>query len=268
MNGIVIIPTFNEAANIEPLVQQILSQPVALDILIVDDNSPDGTGQIADDLARDWPVTQGRVHVLHRAGKEGLGRAYIAGFGWAMERGYGLLIEMDADFSHDPFFLGSLAEAAKGADIVLGSRYLHGISVVNWPLQRILLSWGANRYVRSITGLKATDCTSGYRAYRREVLETIELDTITSSGYSFQVEMTFRAHMAGFHIAEVPIVFTERRTGSSKMSPGVIWESVLLPWKLRLGLKGRKAIRKQPLLHLVKTEESDPVLAESHRKAA
>lgn len=237
MNGIVIIPTYNEAANIEPLVKQILSQPGALDVLIVDDNSPDGTGRIADALAGDWALSNGRLNVLHRPGKEGLGRAYLAGFAWALKRGYEVLIEMDADFSHDPIYLPRLIEAAKDADVVLGSRYLNGISVVNWPLQRILLSWGANQYVRRVTGLRANDCTSGYRLYRREALEAMDLGSVTSNGYSFQVEMAFRAHQAGFRIVEVPIVFTERRSGSSKMSRGVIWESILVPLKLRRGVK-------------------------------
>jgi len=256
MNGIVIIPTYNEAANIEPLVHQILGQPVGLDVLIVDDNSPDGTGRIADDLARDWAVTDGRVHVLHRPGKEGLGRAYLAGFAWALKRGYSMLIEMDADFSHDPFFLKRLVEAAEGADVVLGSRYLNGISVVNWPLRRILLSWGANQYVRWVTGLRANDCTSGYRLYRRETLEAMDLSSVTSNGYSFQVEMAFRAHQAGFRIAEVPIVFTERCSGCSKMSGGVIWESLLLPLKLRAN-RGKQRSRPEIV-----------TLVENRRKAA
>ncbi len=237
MNGIVIIPTYNEAANIGPLVKQILSQPGKLDVLIVDDNSPDGTGRLADTLAGDWAVSNGRVNVLHRPGKEGLGRAYLAGFAWALKRGYEALIEMDADFSHDPIYLPQLLDAANDADLVLGSRYLNGISVVNWPLQRILLSWGANQYVRRVTGLRANDCTSGFRLYRREVLEAIDLESVTSNGYSFQVEMAFRTHQAGFRIVEVPIVFTERRSGSSKMSRGVIWESILVPLKLRRRVK-------------------------------
>ena len=246
MNGIVIIPTYNEAANIEPLVKQILSQPGALDILIVDDNSPDGTGRIASALAGDWALSNGRVNVLHRPGKEGLGRAYLAGFAWALKRGYSMLIEMDADFSHDPIYLPRLLDAAQDADVVLGSRYLNGISVVNWPLQRILLSWGANQYVRRVTGLQANDCTSGYRLYRREALEAMDLGSVTSNGYSFQVEMAFRAHQAGFRIVEVPIVFTERRSGHSKMSRGVIWESILVPLKLRRGVKQtRLALERQ-----------------------
>ncbi len=233
MNGIVIIPTYNEAVNLEALIYRILSQPVGLEVLIVDDNSPDGTGDIADCLSHDWAATRGRVHVLHRPGKEGLGRAYLAGFAWAMTRGYDFLIEMDADFSHDPIFLQAIVEASDSADVVLGSRYLNGISVVNWPLSRILLSWGANQYVRLVTGLQAHDCTSGYRLYRREALEAMDLGSVVSGGYSFQVEMTYRARLAGCRIAEVPIIFTERREGCSKMSGSVISELVLVPLKLR-----------------------------------
>lgn len=252
MNGIVIIPTYNEAANLEPLVHRVLSQPVTLDVLIVDDNSPDGTGDIADRLAHDWAATHGRVHVLHRPGKGGLGRAYLAGFAWALARDYQIMIEMDADFSHDPIFLQSMVEASDEAEVVLGSRYLNGISVVNWPLSRILLSWGANRYVRLVTGLKPNDCTSGFRVYRREALEAMDISSVVSSGYSFQVEMTFRAALSGCRIAEVPIIFTERRVGSSKMSRGVIWESVRVPLKLRLQAR---ALRSH--LHAVAARDSD-----------
>ena len=234
MNGIVIIPTYNEAANLEPLIHRILSQSVGLDILVVDDHSPDGTGDLADRIAKDWAATQGRVSVLHRPGKEGLGRAYLAGFAWAMKHGYQLLIEMDADLSHDPIFLSALIEASDGADLVLGSRYLDGISVVNWPLHRILLSWGANQYVRRVTGLPVQDATSGFRLYRRQALEAMDLPSVLSNGYSFQVEMAYRALLSGARIVEVPIVFTERQAGCSKMSRRVIWESVWVPLKLRL----------------------------------
>ena len=242
MNALVVIPTYNEADNLEPLVHAVLNQPsLSVHALIVDDNSPDGTGDIADRLAQS-PSLAGRLHVLHRPGKSGLGRAYIAGFGWAMERGYDAVIEMDADFSHDPLYLPRLVEAADGADVVIGSRYLNGISVINWPLSRILLSWGANRYVQTVTRLPVNDCTSGFRLYRRRVLEAIDLPGIHSNGYSFQVEMTFRAQIAGFHIAEVPIIFVERRAGQSKMSKQVIWESMQMPLKLRLR---ERALRRQ-----------------------
>ena len=233
MNTLVVIPTYNEADNIETLVHAVLNQS-ALDahMLVVDDGSPDGTGDIVDGLAGTHGLA-GRLHVLHRPGKSGLGRAYRAGFAWALEHGYDAVIEMDADFSHDPTYLPRLVEAADGADVVIGSRYLNGISVINWPLQRILLSWGANRYVQIITGLQVNDCTSGFRLYRRRVLESIDLPGIRSNGYSFQVEMTFRAHLAGFTITEVPIIFVERQAGKSKMSKGVIWESIQMPLKLR-----------------------------------
>ena len=233
MNALVVIPTYNEADNLEPLAHAILNQPPqGIHVLIVDDNSPDGSGDIADRLARS-PTLAGRLHVLHRPGKSGLGRAYRAGFAWALERGYDAVIEMDADFSHDPLFLPRLVQAADDADVVIGSRYLNGISVINWPLRRILLSWGANRYVQTVTRLPVHDCTSGFRLYRRKVLEAIDLPNIQSSGYSFQVEMTFRAHVAGFRLTEVPIIFTERRAGQSKMNKGVILESIKMPLKLR-----------------------------------
>jgi dolichol-phosphate mannosyltransferase len=228
----VVVPTFNEADNIEKIVRAVFKQPAPVDLLVVDDNSPDGTGRIADRLA-EAPEAAGRVHVLHRAAKEGLGRAYLAGFAWALARGYEAVVEMDADLSHDPLYLPSLVEAAQAADLVIGSRYLNGISVINWPLRRILLSWGANRYVRAVTGLAVHDCTSGYRLYRRRVLESVDLGSVRSNGYSFQVEMTFRAHLAGFRITEVPIIFTERRAGRSKLSKGVVWESFTMPLKLR-----------------------------------
>ncbi len=229
---IVVVPTYNEADNIQKITQETLRQPARVDLLIVDDNSPDGTGRLADALA-EAAEAEGRVHVLHRPGKEGLGRAYLAGFAWALERGYDAMVEMDADLSHDPLYLPSIVEAASEADVVIGSRYLNGISVINWPLRRILLSWGANWYVRTVTRLSVNDCTSGYRLYHRRVLETIDLGSVRSNGYSFQVEMTFRAQIGGFRIVEVPIIFTERRAGHSKLSKGVVWESLLMPLRLR-----------------------------------
>jgi dolichol-phosphate mannosyltransferase len=232
MRVVVVIPTYNEADNIEKLVEEVFKQPLTVDILIVDDNSPDGTGQIADRLVNDSQYT-GRVNVLHRANKEGLGRAYVAGFGWALEHGYDAVVEMDADFSHDPMYLKPILDAAQESDVVIGSRYIHGISVMNWPLQRILLSWGANRYVRTITRMPVFDCTSGFRLYKRDMLESIHLESIRSNGYSFQVEVSFRAFVAGFSIVEVPIIFTERRYGQSKMSKKVIMESVWIPVQLR-----------------------------------
>ena len=229
---IVVVPTYNEADNLEKVVREVLKQPISVDLLIVDDNSPDGTGRLADTLAASESAL-GRVHVLHRTAKEGLGRAYLAGFAWALESNYDAVVEMDADLSHDPLYLQSILEAAQSADVVIGSRYLNGISVINWPLRRILLSWGANWYVRTVTRLVVNDCTSGYRLYHRRVLESIDLANVHSNGYSFQVEMTFRAQVAGFRIAEVPIIFMERRAGQSKLSKGGVWESLIMPLKLR-----------------------------------
>ena len=234
---IVVVPTYNEAGNIQEVVAAVLKQPAAVHILIVDDNSPDGTGEIADTLAAE---SAGRVHVLHRPGKEGLGRAYLAGFAWALSAGYGAVVEMDADLSHDPLYLNSIVDAAQSTDVVIGSRYLNGISVINWPLSRILLSWGANWYVRTVTGLAVNDCTSGYRLYHRRVLESLDLPSVRSNGYSFQVEMTFRAQLCGFRITEVPIIFMERRAGQSKLSKGVVWESLLMPLKLRWHARATK----------------------------
>ncbi len=235
---IVVIPTYNEAGNIEKITEEVLKTAL-VDLLIVDDNSPDGTGDIADTLTAS-PESAGRVHVLHRPGKEGLGRAYLAGFAWALEHGYDAVVEMDADLSHDPLYLASMIEAAETADVVIGSRYLNGISVINWPLRRILLSWGANWYVRSVTGLPVNDCTSGYRLYHRRVLEALGLPSVRSNGYSFQVEMTFRAQLCGFQIVEVPIIFMERRAGQSKLSKGVVLESLLMPLKLRWHARAMK----------------------------
>ncbi len=236
---IVVIPTYNEAGNIKKITEEVLKQPVSVDILVVDDNSPDGTGQIADTLAAS-PEASGRVFVLHRPGKEGLGRAYLAGFAYALDNGYDAVVEMDADLSHDPLYLVSMLDAAQSADVVIGSRYLNGISVINWPLSRILLSWGANKYVRTVTGLAVNDCTSGYRLYHRRVLEALDLPNVRSNGYSFQVEMTFRAQLCGFRMVEVPIIFMERRAGQSKLSKGVVWESLLMPLKLRWHARAMK----------------------------
>ncbi len=238
---IVVVPTYNEADNLEKVAWEVLKQPARADLLIVDDNSPDGTGRLADALALS-PEAEGRVHVLHRAAKEGLGRAYLAGFAWALARDYEAVLEMDADLSHDPLYLQSMIEAARTSDVVIGSRYLNGISVINWPLRRILLSWGANWYVRTVTRLAVNDCTSGYRLYHRRVLEAVGLDTVRSNGYSFQVEMTFRAQLAGFRVSEVPIIFMERRAGQSKLSKGVVWESFVMPLKLRWR---ERALRRQ-----------------------
>ena len=257
---IVVVPTYNEADNIEKFVQAVLKQPIAIDLLIVDDNSPDGTGQLADALVRS-AVAAGRVHALHRQSKEGLGRAYLAGFAWAMEHGYESVIEMDADFSHDPIYLPDILDAAAASDVVIGSRYLNGISVINWPLHRILLSCAANLYVQTITRLKVHDCTSGFRLYHRRVLEALDLGSVRSNGYSFQVEMTFRASIGGFQITEVPIIFTERRAGQSKLSKGVVWESFVMPLKLRWRERGLKRRMGQKQAAAGESTATDSVVA-------
>jgi len=223
-----VIPTYNEAANLERQVRGALAQDQRLRVVVVDDASPDGTGELAQGLARQT----GRVDVVHRPGKLGLGTAYIAGFKRALELGAQFIGTMDADGSHDPRSLPDFIAAAQRADVVVGSRYLRGVSVINWPMQRILLSWFANRYVRFLTGLPLTDCTSGYRLYRRRALQAIDLDTIRSRGYAFLVEIAFRAYREHCRLAEVPIVFYERQRGRSKMSRGVILEAVLMPWRL------------------------------------
>jgi dolichol-phosphate mannosyltransferase len=228
--GLVIIPTYNEKENLPRLIPLVLASDERLHILIIDDGSPDGTGQVADELAAASP----RVHVLHRAGKMGLGTAYLAGFRWGLDRGYDWLFEMDADFSHDPAHLPQFIDALGGFDVVLGSRYLEGrVTVVNWPMARLLLSYTANVYARTITGVPIWDATGGFKAFRRTVLETIDLDRVESEGYSFQIEMNLRCWKAGFNIGEIPIVFVDRTTGESKMSKRIIREAVWRVWKLR-----------------------------------
>ena len=228
--ALVIVPTYNERTNIPLLVPQILGQDPRLEVLVVDDNSPDGTGQLADELAAREP----RVHVLHRSCKAGLGKAYLAGFRWALDRGYDLVFEMDADFSHDPKFLGDFLRAAEKADLVIGSRYRTGVNVINWPISRLLLSLGANQYARWVTGLPLSDSTGGFKCFRREVLEAIDLEQVRSNGYAFQIEMSFRAWKKGFRLAEIPIVFTDRVEGHSKMSTRIVQEAIWMVWWLRL----------------------------------
>ena len=227
--SLVVIPTYNERENLDPLVRQILSHE-GCRVMVVDDQSPDGTGELADALAREF---SGRVEVVHRAGKRGLGLSYVEGFRLALERDTDLVCQMDADFSHDPKYLPDLIAAAADYDLVVGSRYLNGISVVNWPLQRLILSTFANRYIRAVTGLAVRDCTGGFRCWRRDALARIPLARIVSDGYSFMVEMLFEADRHGCRIGEVPIVFVERRMGKSKLSSGVLAESLLMPWRLR-----------------------------------
>jgi len=229
--GLVITPTYNERENLSRLVSGILAQDERLDVLIIDDASPDGTGQMADELAEQNP----RVHVMHRAGKLGLGTAYLAGFRWGIDHGYDWLFEMDADLSHDPAHLPQFIHALRDFDLVLGSRYLEGrVTVVNWPIGRLLLSYFANVYARIATGLPVADATGGYKAFRREVLEAIDLDGVGSEGYAFQIEITMRAWKKGFRIGEIPIVFVDRSSGESKMSRKIIREAVWRVWKLRL----------------------------------
>jgi len=229
--ALVIIPTYNEATNVSQLVPRVLAQDARLEVLIVDDNSPDGTGTIAEGLATEHP----QVHVLHREGKQGLGTAYVAGFRWALEHGYDYVFEMDADMSHDPRHLPDFLLAIKDADLVLGSRYLnHRVTVVNWPISRLLLSYAANVYARIVTGLKLYDATGGFKCFRRRVLEGADLSAVRSNGYAFQIEMTFRAWRRGFKIKEIPIVFLDRADGTSKMSGGIVREAIWMVWRLRL----------------------------------
>lgn len=237
-DALVVIPTYNEKENVREIARAVTTACPQADLLIVDDNSPDGTGRMADELAAKEP----RIHVLHRTDKQGLGRAYVAGFKWALERHYPFIFEMDADFSHNPADVPRLLEAARTADIALGSRYIGGVRVINWPLSRLFLSKGAAVYVRVITGMPVTDPTSGFKCYRRAVLEEIDLDHIRSNGYSFQIETIHQAWMRGFRIAEVPITFEERRSGFSKMSAKIVREALWMVWKLWF----RCGLRRQP----------------------
>jgi len=231
MKVLAVIPTYNERDNLPDLVRAVLTHP-SCSVMVVDDASPDGTGAIADGLAAEFP---GRVDVVHRTGKRGLGRSYVQGLQRAIAAGEAdLICQMDADWSHDPSYLPALIEAAGTYDVVIGSRYVRGVSVVNWPLKRIFLSAFANVYIRAVTGLDITDCTSGFRCWRRPTLAALPLDRVVSDGYAFLTEMLFEAHVRGARIGEVPIVFVERRVGSSKLSGGVLLESVVTPWRLRL----------------------------------
>ncbi len=237
-DALVIIPTYNERENLGQLVPQVLAQDRRLEILVIDDASPDGTGELADALANEDP----RVHVVHRDGKLGLGTAYIAGFRWGLERGYERLFEMDADLSHDPQHVPEFLTLSERFDLVIGSRYTRGVTVVNWPMGRLLMSYLANAYARVVTGLPLRDLTSGYKCYRRAVLEGIDLDAIRSTGYGFQIETVFRAWHAGFRVVEMPIVFVDRDVGVSKMSKRIVWEAIWMVWRMRWWkLSGRLA---------------------------
>ena len=225
---LVIVPTYNERDNLPPLAARLLALPVPVDILVVDDNSPDGTGKLADELAARHP----QIHVLHRTEKNGLGRAYIAGFAWALERDYEFIFEMDGDFSHNPDDVPKFLEAARDADLVLGSRYCNGIRVINWPLPRLMLSKGAAKYVQLITGMPITDPTGGYKCFRRRALQALDLQNVRSTGYSFQIEMTHKLWRIGMKIVEVPIIFTDRFLGTSKMTTKIMREAFVMVWRL------------------------------------
>jgi len=235
--GLVIIPTYNERENLARIAADVLDQDPRLEILVVDDGSPDGTGQIADELA----AGSHRIHAIHRPRKMGLGTAYLSGFKWALARDYEYVFEMDADFSHDPRHLVEFLDAIQGADLVLGSRYLNNkVTVINWPMSRLLLSFCANIYARVITGLSHADLTGGFKCFRRKVLASIDLEAVRSNGYAFQIEMSFRASRKGFKIREIPILFTDRTEGQSKMSGHIVREAIWMVWRLRLwSLTGR-----------------------------
>src|SRR5579884_739205 len=239
---LVIVPTYNEKDNLPPLVKRLLELPVPVELLVVDDNSPDGTGKLADELSQKHP----EVHVLHRAQKQGLGRAYCAGFNWALEHGYEFIMEMDGDFSHNPDDIPKFIEAAQNADLVLGSRYKDGIRVINWPLRRLMLSTTAAKYVQVITGMPFTDPTGGFKCFRRRALESINLNAIQSNGYSFQIEMTHKIWRQGMRVVEVPIIFTERVQGKSKMSRTIVREALWMVWKLLFQNHLRRSPRKSP----------------------
>jgi len=233
MSNIVIIPTYKERENIEAIVKSISSLRIAFDILVIDDNSPDGTAAIIKELRKSFP----NLYLIERSGKLGLGTAYIAGFKWALEKGYQYIYEMDADFSHDPQDLVRLFQACSenGADLAIGSRYISGVNVVNWPLSRVLMSYFASIYVRIITGMRVMDTTAGFKCYKKEVLEHIRLDKIKSVGYGFQIEMKFKTWLLGYKIIEIPIIFTDRKLGASKMSGGIFNEALwgVLRMKIR-----------------------------------
>jgi len=227
--ALVVLPTYNEIENLGTIVPAVLAVDPRIDVLIIDDGSPDGTGGLADQLASG----NGRVTVLHREGKQGLGTAYLTGFRSGLERGYTYMLEMDSDWSHDPKYLSDLLDAVQDADLAIGSRYVKGVNVINWPMSRLLLSYYANKYAHWVTGLPLTDATSGFKCFRREVLEAIDFDKVGSTGYSFQIEMDFRAWKKGFTLVEVPIVFTDRREGETKMSGAIVREAVWRVWALR-----------------------------------
>lgn len=230
MRILVVIPTYNEKENVEPMVAQVLAVDPGIEILVVDDNSPDGTGDIVDRMVESQP----RLHVLHRSGKRGLGTAYVEGFIKAIDMGVDCVVQMDADFSHHPSYLSAILEKLSEADVVIGSRYMHGnISVVNWPLSRLMLSYFANIYARWVTGLPVYDVTGGFKAIKLKVLKSINLENISSNGYAFQIEMNYIFNKKGFTIAEVPIIFADREGGVSKMSRRIVLEAIFKIWLYR-----------------------------------
>lgn len=236
MKILVIIPTYNEKENISTILPLVLKQDQGIEVLVVDDNSPDGTGKLVEELKASNP----RVKLITRAKKSGLGTAYMAGFDYALQNGYDYIFEMDSDFSHDPNYIPDFLKAIEDSDLVLGSRYIKGVNVVNWPITRLLLSYFANVYARWVTGLPVRDSTGGFKCFKREVLEKIGLDNIHSNGYAFQIEMSFRAWRKGFKIKEIPIIFVDRRAGESKMSKKIVREAIWVVWKLRiLSILGR-----------------------------
>lgn len=243
-DGVVIIPTYNEKENVESIIRAVFGLPKTFHVLIIDDNSPDGTADIVKGLMNEFPE---RLHIIEREGKLGLGTAYITGFKWALEHGYDYVFEMDADFSHNPNDVLKLHKACaeEGADVAIGSRYISGVNVVNWPMGRVLMSYFASKYVRMVTGMKIADTTAGFKCYRRQVLETIELDKIKFKGYAFQIEMKYTAYKCGFTIKEVPIIFVNRVLGSSKMSGGIFGEAVLGVIRLKINSLFRKYPQKK-----------------------
>jgi dolichol-phosphate mannosyltransferase len=230
MKALLIIPTYNEIRNIDRIIRTVLSKAADLEVLVMDDNSPDGTA----DAVKALMQSEARLHIIERPGKMGLGSAYVAGFKYALEKGYEFILEMDADFSHNPDDVPRLLEAAQIYDLVIGSRYSNGVNIVNWPFKRLMISYFASKYVRIITGMPIKDPTGGFKCFRRKVLQAINLDKILSDGYAFQIEMNFKAWTQGFHVKEIPIVFTERSEGESKMSRNIVWEAVWMVWFLQI----------------------------------
>lgn len=226
---LIIIPTYNELENMPRLLPDVLLKDEKIEVLVVDDNSPDGTTAFVENESK----MNNRIHLIKRSSKQGLGTAYIAGFKYALQNGYSLIFEMDADFSHDPVEIPKFLEEINTSDVVLGSRYINGVNVINWPMRRLLLSWFANLYTRVITGMPVRDATGGFKCFRKEVLESIDLDRVKSNGYAFQIEMNFKAWKKGFRVKEIPIIFVDRIKGKSKMSKKIVREAVTMVWKLR-----------------------------------